>query len=78
MKIGSKRITTNQTHRKRFPICDLYDILAQDIESINVYVPVLFWYVQTSCLIGEGRRDWEERLRYGVKMNYMHYYIGIA
>ena len=40
-------------------------------------MPVLFGDVQTSGLRGEGRREWEEGLMYGVKMNYMHY-IGIA
>ena len=31
----------------------------------------LFWDVLTSGLRGEGRRDWEVYLRYGVKKNHM-------
>ena len=35
------------------------------------------WDVQTSGLRGEGRRDWEEELRYGAK-DESYDYIGIA
>ena len=39
--------------------------------SLNECVPVLFGEEQICDLRGEGRRSWEEGLRYEVRMNHM-------
>ena len=42
-----------------------------DVKSLNECVPVLLGYVQTCGSRGKGRRDWEEGLRYEVRINHM-------